>query len=103
MVAPLLESCRREVELGAGASPRCGTLFRIPTSFLLFGCGLRTSLRLGRSHSREMSTGCWFRAGAEPSCKRSYCLRFVWSGCRTSLPLPAPVLYSLKQHFRFPF
>ncbi|KAF2563588.1 hypothetical protein F2Q70_00015352 [Brassica cretica] len=40
-VAPLLESCRREVELRAGASPRC---------------------------------------------KRSCCLRFVWSGCRRSLP-----------------
>ena len=42
MVAPLLESCRREVELGAGASPRCEKSLRIPTSFLLFACGLRT-------------------------------------------------------------
>ncbi|KAF3525918.1 hypothetical protein F2Q69_00049279 [Brassica cretica] len=28
---------------------------------------------------------------------------FVWSGCRRSLPLPALVLYSLKQHFPLPF
>ncbi|KAF3580554.1 hypothetical protein DY000_02031774 [Brassica cretica] len=43
-VAPLLESCRREVELGAGVSPRC---------------------------------------------KRSRCLRFIWSGCRKIYDLSA--------------
>ncbi|KAF3603589.1 hypothetical protein F2Q69_00038827 [Brassica cretica] len=103
MVAPLLESCRREVDLRAGASPRCGTSLQMPTSLLLFARGLQTSLRLGRSDSQELSTGCWFGAGTEPRCKRSRWLRFVWSGCRRSLPLPAPVLYSLKQHFSLPF
>ena len=71
----------------------------MPTSRLLFVRGLRASLHLGRSDSRELSMGCWFGAGAEPRCVSPCCLRFIWSGCRRSLTLPAPVLYSLKQHF----
>ncbi|KAF3558017.1 hypothetical protein F2Q69_00017672 [Brassica cretica] len=51
LVAPALESCRREVE---------------------------------------------FRAGDEGRCNASLCLRFFWRGCRRSLLLPAPVLYSPK-------
>ncbi|KAF3572455.1 hypothetical protein F2Q69_00060709 [Brassica cretica] len=40
----------------------------MPASRLQIARGLRTSLRLGRSDSRELKMGCWFRVGAEPRC-----------------------------------
>ncbi|KAF2619137.1 hypothetical protein F2Q68_00041336 [Brassica cretica] len=98
-----LESRRREVEFGVGTSPRAGTSLQSLCPQLRMARGLLRSLPLPAPASKFVDQDASLRAGAEPRCGMSCCLRFVWSGCRRSLPLPALVLYSLKQHFPLSF
>ncbi|KAF3535422.1 hypothetical protein F2Q69_00020081 [Brassica cretica] len=87
----------------AGASPRSERSLRLSASFLHIVCGLLRSLPLPAPASKFVDQDAPLRVGAEHHCGMSRCLRFVWSGCRRSLPLPALVLYSLKQHLPLSF
>jgi len=66
----------------AGSPPRSGTSLWLPSHFMDLARDVPTSLRLGRSGSRKLSTGCWAQSGYATSLRE---VALVQSGCHTSL------------------
>ena len=66
----------------AGSPPRSGTSLWLPLHFMDLARDVPTSLYLGRSGSRKLSTGCWAQSGYATSLQE---VALVQSGCHTSL------------------